>query len=71
MSSLELTNPFQVDSPAVSCMRYSRLTALADPDIPFRGVCVGGGGGGHEMRLNAKGTDGSFGERKLIYIIKL
>ena len=29
--------------------------AVADPDIPF------GGGGGHEMRLNAKGTVGSFG----------
>ena len=25
----------------------------------------GGGGGGHEMRLNAKGTVGSFGERKI------
>ena len=29
---------------------------------------IGGGGGGeHEMRLNAKGTVGSFGGRKLIY----
>ena len=27
----------------------------------------GGGGGGHEMRLNAKGTVESFGGRKLIY----
>ena len=36
---------------------------MADPDIPFRG----GGGGGHELRLNAKGTVGSFGGRKLIY----
>ena len=27
----------------------------------------GGGGAGHEMRLNAKGTVGSFGGRKLIY----
>ena len=35
--------------------------AVADPDIPF------GGGGGHEMRLNAKGTVGSFGGRNLIY----
>ena len=35
---------------------------VADPDIPFRG-----GGGGHEMRLNAKGTVGSFGQGKLIY----
>ena len=35
---------------------------MADPDIPF-----GEEGGGHEMRLNAKGTVGSFGGRKLIY----
>ena len=35
--------------------------SVADPDFPFRG------GGGHEMRLNAKGTVGSFGGRKLIY----
>ena len=34
---------------------------MADPDIPFRG------GGGHQMRLNAKGTVGSFGGRILIY----
>ena len=34
-----------------------------DPDIPFRG----GGGGGHEMRLNAKGTVKSFGGQTLIY----
>ena len=33
----------------------------ADPNIPFGG---GRGGGGHEMRLNAKGTVGS------LYIIK-
>ena len=26
----------------------------------------GGGGGGHEMRQNAKGTVGNFGGRKLI-----
>ena len=30
---------------------------VADPDIPFWG---------HEMRLNAKGTVGSFGQGKLI-----
>ena len=36
---------------------------MAGPDIPF----VRGGGGGHEIRLNAKGTVGSFGGRKLIY----
>ena len=30
-------------------------------------MCGGGGGGRHEMRLNAKGTVGSFGGRKLIY----
>ena len=30
------------------------------PDIPFRG------GGGHEMRINVKGTVGSFVGRKLI-----
>ena len=35
---------------------------MADPDIPF-----GGGWGGHEMRLNAKGTVEGFGGRKLIY----
>ena len=45
---------------------------MADPHISFRvcGVCVGWGGGwgaGHEMRLNAKGTVGSFGGRKLMY----
>ena len=40
------------------------MEPVADPDIPF-----GGGGGGHEMRLKAKGTVGSFGGRK--YIIKL
>ena len=28
--------------------------SVADPDIPFRG------GGGHEMRLNVKGTVGSL-----------
>ena len=44
-------------------MRIKLLPAVADPDIPFR---VGGGGGGHEMRLNAKGIVGSFGGRKLI-----
>ena len=32
---------------------------VADPDIPFRG--------GDEMRLNAKGTVGSFQGRNLIY----
>ena len=26
-----------------------------------------GGGGGHEIRLNSKGTVGSFGGQKLIY----
>ena len=31
---------------------------MADPDIPL---------GGHEMRLNDKGTVGTFGRRKLIY----
>ena len=31
---------------------YIQIFAVADPDIPFRE----GGGGGHEMRLNAKGT---------------
>ena len=31
---------------------------MADPDIPIRG---------HEMRLNAKGTVGSFVGRTLIY----
>ena len=34
--------------------------AVADTDIPM-------GGGGYEMRLNAKGTVGSFGGQKLIY----
>ena len=42
-------------------MRIKLLPAVADPDIPFRV-----GGGGHEMRLNAKGIVGSFGGRKLI-----
>ena len=32
---------------------------VANPDISWRG--------GHEMRLNAKGTVGRFGGRKLIY----
>ena len=32
---------------------------VADPDIQIRGA--------HEMRLNAKGTVGSFGARILIY----
>ena len=36
---------------------------VVDPNIPF----TGGGGGGHEMKLNAKGNVGSFGGRKLIY----
>ena len=36
---------------------------MADPDIPFRGV----GGWVHEMRVNAKGTVGSFGGRKVLY----
>ena len=37
---------------------------MADPDIPLgRG---GGGGGRHEMRLNAKATIGSFGGRSVI-----
>ena len=39
------------------------LLAVADSDIPKGG----GGGGVHEMRLNANGTAGSFGGRKLIY----
>ena len=43
---------------------------MAEPDIPFRGG-GGGGGEGHEMRLNAKGTVGSFGGRKLIYYNKI
>ena len=43
------------------CFRES----VTDPDIPFRGG--GGGGERHEMKLNAKGTVGSFGGRKLIY----
>ena len=30
-------------------------------------VCVGGGGAWNEIEVNAKGTVGSFGERKLIY----
>ena len=34
---------------------------MADPDIPF------GGGGGHEMRLNAKVTVRSFGGQTFIY----
>ena len=34
------------------------VLAVADPNIPFRGW--------GEMRLNAKGTVGSFGGRKLI-----
>ena len=33
--------------------------------LNFEGV--GGGGGGHEMRLNTKRTVGSFGGRILIY----
>ena len=35
------------------------MCIVADPDIQFRGA--------HEMRLNAKGTVGNFGGRKLIY----
>ena len=35
---------------------------MSYPDIRFGGV-----GGAHEMRLNVKGTVGSFGGRKLIY----
>ena len=38
---------------------------VADIDITFRGV--GSGGGGNEMRLNAKGTVENFEQRKLIY----
>ena len=44
------------------CNKISK-DSVADPDIPFRGV----GGGGHEIRLNAKGTVGNFEGRKLIY----
>ena len=44
----------------INTLCYVRPFSVADPDIPF-------GGRGDESRLNAKGTVGSFGGRKLIY----
>ena len=41
---------------------------MADPDIQLGGGGGGVRGGGHEIKeLDAKGTVGSFGRRKLIY----
>ena len=42
---------------------FAQLLSVIDPDIPFFFFFFFffGGGGGHGMRLNAKGTVGSFG----------
>ena len=42
---------------------HTHTCPVADPGIQIRR----GGGGGHEMSLNVKGTVGSFGGQKLIY----
>ena len=52
----------QLEMVIICKCHYKELYPVSGPDIPFRG-----GGGGHEMKMNAKGTVGSLGERKLIY----
>ena len=65
-------NYMYINTDTVSVVVKRLSIRLVNTEFPSRSQIFplgleGGGGGGHEMRLNAKGTVGSFGGRTLIY----